>query len=256
MQATDGNFYGTTGAGGTDGSGTVFSLAVGLGPFVETVPTSGKVGAPVIILGTNLTGATSVTFNGTAATFKIVSASEITTTVPAGATTGPVQVTTPSGTLTSNVNFRVITPVRIAAASNLDGRLEVFARGTDNAVWHTSQAVAGGSTWNQWTSLGGVVTSDPIGGTECGRPAGGLRSGSRFRALAQVANGGLGQHLDSLELCGRQADQRYAVGRNTDGQLEVFARGTDNAIWHTPQTAAGGPNWNGWSSLGGKCSPI
>ena len=79
--------------------GTVFSLSVGLGPFVETQPTSGKVGAAVKILGTNLTGATSVTFNGTAAVFKVVSSSEITTTVPAGATTGKVQVVTPHGTL-------------------------------------------------------------------------------------------------------------------------------------------------------------
>ena len=86
----------------------MFSLSVGLGPFVETKPTSGKVGTAVIILGNNLTGATSVTFNGTPAAFKVVSASEIRTTVPAGATTGKVKVVTPSGTLTSNVNFRVL----------------------------------------------------------------------------------------------------------------------------------------------------
>jgi hypothetical protein len=48
-----------------------------------------------------------VTFNGTAATFKVVSKSEISTTVPAGATTGKVQVTTPTKKLNSNVVFRV-----------------------------------------------------------------------------------------------------------------------------------------------------
>jgi uncharacterized repeat protein (TIGR03803 family) len=106
IQGTDGNFYGTTESGGYTG-GTVFSLSVGLGPFVEMNPTSGAVGAGVTILGTNLTGATSVKFNGTAATFTVKSKSEITTTVPAGATTGPVQVVTPEGTLSSNVPFRV-----------------------------------------------------------------------------------------------------------------------------------------------------
>jgi uncharacterized repeat protein (TIGR03803 family) len=114
VQATNGNFYGTTFAGGASSAcpgacGTVFSLSVCLGPFVETQPTSGKVGASVKILGTNLTRATSVSFNGTAAGFKVVSSSEIATTVPTGATTGKVKVTTPHGTLSSNKIFRVRT---------------------------------------------------------------------------------------------------------------------------------------------------
>ncbi len=74
---------------------------------METLPTSGKVGRAVTILGNNLTGTTSVTFNGTLATFKVVLSTEIKATVPVGATTGFVTVTTPSETLKSNVVFRV-----------------------------------------------------------------------------------------------------------------------------------------------------
>jgi len=107
VQATNGKLYGTTSEGGTNNDGTLFSLAVGLGPFVETLPTSGKVGAKVMILGSHLTGATAVTFNGTAATFTVVSSTAINAAVPTGATTGKVQVTTPSGTLMSNVVFRI-----------------------------------------------------------------------------------------------------------------------------------------------------
>jgi uncharacterized repeat protein (TIGR03803 family) len=113
IQHTNGSFYGATFQGGayegcSYGCGTVFSLSVDLAPFVESEPTSGKVGATIRILGTNLTGATSVTFNGTAATFTVNSTgTAITTTVPSGATTGEVEVTTPSGTLTSNVKFHV-----------------------------------------------------------------------------------------------------------------------------------------------------
>ena len=107
VQDTNGNLYGTTDDGGANGYGTVFSLSVGLGPFVVTLPTSGTVGAAVKILGTNLTGATSVRFNGTTAAFAVASSSEITTTVPAGATTGTVEVVTPRGTLSSNAPFRV-----------------------------------------------------------------------------------------------------------------------------------------------------
>jgi uncharacterized repeat protein (TIGR03803 family) len=71
VQDTDGVLYGTTFMGGAYNYGTVFSLSVGLGPFVEPQTTSGKVGATVKILGTGLTGATGVTFNGTAAGFTI-----------------------------------------------------------------------------------------------------------------------------------------------------------------------------------------
>jgi uncharacterized repeat protein (TIGR03803 family) len=113
VQGTDGNFYGTTFTSGAStkcgggGCGTVFSVSVGLGPFVKTLPTSGNAGRCVSILGTDLTGTTSVTFNGAAAAFKVVSATEIMATVPAGATRGTVEVITPGGTLSSNVVFQV-----------------------------------------------------------------------------------------------------------------------------------------------------
>jgi uncharacterized repeat protein (TIGR03803 family) len=101
VQGTDGNFYGAT------YSGTVYSLAVGLGPFVKSNPTFGRAGYVVSILGSDLTGATSVTFNGVPATFEFVSGTLIKATVPSGATTGTIEVTTPSGVLSSNVAFRV-----------------------------------------------------------------------------------------------------------------------------------------------------
>ena len=108
MQATDGILYGTTFIGGTSNEGTVYSLSAGLDPFVETLPGLSRVDRRVIILGNNLTGSTAVSFNGTAATFTVVSDTEITATVPAGATTGFVTVATPGGTLTSNKKFGVV----------------------------------------------------------------------------------------------------------------------------------------------------
>lgn len=107
MQATDGNLYGVTFRGGPSGYGTAFKLSTGLSPFIQAVTSSGKVGTSVIILGNNLTGTTGVTFNGTAAAFTVVSSTELTTTVPTGATSGAVFVTTPSATLKSNKKFTV-----------------------------------------------------------------------------------------------------------------------------------------------------
>jgi uncharacterized repeat protein (TIGR03803 family) len=120
MQATNGNFYGTTiygringtsecGSYGTWGCGTLFALDIGLRPFVKTIPASGKIGARVIVLGNDLTEASSVTFNGTEATFKVLSDSVLTAIVPAGATTGEVEVTLPNGILKSNSVFQVAT---------------------------------------------------------------------------------------------------------------------------------------------------
>jgi uncharacterized repeat protein (TIGR03803 family) len=114
MQSTNGIFYGTTALGGTDpdcevnqGCGTIFSLSLGQAPFVTTNPTSGSAGTQVAILGNDLSSTTSVTFNGIPAAFQLISASALSVTVPAGATTGFVSVTKPSGTLKSNMKFHV-----------------------------------------------------------------------------------------------------------------------------------------------------
>jgi uncharacterized repeat protein (TIGR03803 family) len=107
-QGTDGKLYGMTVSGGSSvPNGTIYSLDMGLAPFVEFLVPTGNIGNTVGILGQGFTGTTAVSFNGTAATFTVKSDTFLTATVPTGATTGSVTVTTPSGTLTSNVAYRV-----------------------------------------------------------------------------------------------------------------------------------------------------
>jgi uncharacterized repeat protein (TIGR03803 family) len=109
LQATNGTIYGTTGYGGLDlYDGTLFSLNMGLGPFVSLVRNSGKVGHTGGILGQGFIGTTGVSLNEVPANFTVVSDTYLKATVPVGATTGYVTVTTPTGTLTSNVPFEVI----------------------------------------------------------------------------------------------------------------------------------------------------
>jgi hypothetical protein len=74
---------------------------------VQANPGFGQAGAVVDILGNNLIGTTKATFNGTPATFTVVSSTELKTIVPTGATTGKIKVTTPERILVSNVAFRV-----------------------------------------------------------------------------------------------------------------------------------------------------
>lgn len=77
-------------------------------PVVQRLsPAIGMIGSTVTLTGQRFSGATQVLFNGVPATFSIVSPTRITVTVPAGATTGIVQVVTPAGTVNSPVVFRV-----------------------------------------------------------------------------------------------------------------------------------------------------
>jgi uncharacterized repeat protein (TIGR03803 family) len=121
IQHTDGKFYGDTYEGGTATTclycGTLYSLNMELAPFVAFVPaqSSGSVGATVGILGQGLTGTSRVAFAGTAATFKVVSDTFLTATVPAGARTGAVSVTHPGGVLTSDQVFHVTSQATAAS---------------------------------------------------------------------------------------------------------------------------------------------
>ncbi len=114
LQGTNGTFYGTTSDGGDYrtshnlGDGVAYSWSMGLGPFAEAQFNFGKTGQTVTILGNRLAGATSVTFNGVSANFKVISNTYLKAQIPIGATTGTIQVTTPNGTLNSNVTFQVL----------------------------------------------------------------------------------------------------------------------------------------------------
>ncbi len=70
-------------------------------------PSSGKVGTIVTINGTGLTQTTKVTFGVKTATFTVISDSKVTATVPSGAKTGKITVTTAGGSATSSGTFTV-----------------------------------------------------------------------------------------------------------------------------------------------------
>lgn len=71
-------------------------------------PGRGGPGTPVTVIGSNLAGATSVQLHGVVAVFTVVSATQLTFTVPVGAATGLVAVTTPGGTATSARSFVLV----------------------------------------------------------------------------------------------------------------------------------------------------
>jgi subtilisin-like proprotein convertase family protein len=108
------NLYAFDDAGGDTGTiagGWSLDITTN-GPTISSfAPTTGAAGSTVVIVGTNLNGATSVSFAGTPATsFVVVSPTQISAVVPAGATTGPITVTTPTGSASSATNFQASTP--------------------------------------------------------------------------------------------------------------------------------------------------
>ena len=70
-------------------------------------PTSAVAGKSVVLTGHGFTGTTAVKFNGATGAFVVDSDTQITTSAPAGATSGTISVTTPAGTATSGSSFTV-----------------------------------------------------------------------------------------------------------------------------------------------------
>jgi hypothetical protein len=138
-----------------------------------------------------------------------------------------------------------------AVARNADGRLEVFAIGTDSILWHRRQLTPGGNDWSNWEFLGGIF-----------RPYKNIAVGSNADGRLQVFVTGTDDALwtnwqltpagpySGWVSLGGIVPGDPAVGRNADGRLEAFARGSDGALWHLYQLTPNGI-YSQWQSLGG-----
>ena len=129
-------------------------------------PASGAVGTPVLINGTNLSAVTGVQFNGVNATiWKIVSATQISATVPVGATTGSLRVSTATASATSASAFTVTTPPAQVVISQIyagSGRwwsdysndyVELHNPGTSPVLLDGWSLQLTGGSGNQWTAI-------------------------------------------------------------------------------------------------------
>lgn len=148
-QHTNGLLYGATVSGGDlslcddYGCGVFYSLDVGAPAFAGLVSTSGKEGAKVGILGQGFGSSSVVKFDGVAAaSFTRQGTTFISATVPAGALTGKVTVTTGATRLTSNVAFRV-TPA-FASFSPPDGPVGTPVTLTGTGLSQTTEVTFGG----------------------------------------------------------------------------------------------------------------
>jgi hypothetical protein len=137
-----------------------FLEGISFSPFT---PTFGPVGTGVTITGSAFTGATAVSFNGVVAAFTVSPSGTITTTVPAGATTGPITITTPgNGPIVTTTRF-TITPAITSFAPTFGGfGTGVTITGT-NFTGATAVSVGGRAATFTVNNSGTVTTTVPAG---------------------------------------------------------------------------------------------
>ena len=128
-----------------------------------------------------------------------------------------------------------------AVGINANGTLEVFARGSDNALYHIWQKSPGRSAWYNWASLGGNLTSNP---------AVARNSDGRLEVFARGSDNAL-YHIWQTSPSGGWSswvrvdgliDMKIAVAQNKDGRLEIFVRNEKHELAHRWQTSPS----NGW----------
>ncbi len=171
LLGTDGTFYSTTEEGGK-GAGTVFSLTDGQSAFIAPQGTSGNVGTEVGILGQGFSSSSLVKFNGVAAKFTLTGTTFLTATVPAGASTGFVTVTTGTSTLTSRQKFTVhnawssgkAIPTAVAAAASgfINSKIYVAGGFAAQGGAPVSNTQIYNPTTNTWTT--GAAMPTPVYG--------------------------------------------------------------------------------------------
>jgi hypothetical protein len=155
----------------------------------------------------------------------------------------------------------------VATARNADGRIEVFVIDRYGLLWHIWQETAGG-IWSAWYNF-----NLEFGGTSS--PSAKANRDGRLEVFIGASMDGAVYHIWQLSAGGAWSNWRSlgaptgsvqpntytpmpSVGVNSDGRLEVFATGSDGALWHIwqlpvpPLPLPFFPRgaWSNWASLG------
>ena len=197
-------------------------------PYIGSVnPLSGIANTTsVTITGLNFISVSAVRFNGTGATFAVNSSTQITTLVPSGATTGPIQVVTATGTATSPASFTVVPgpPANdnFAAAQSISGTSGTLSATNVGATKETGEPnhagnAGGASVWYSWVApFNGTYTFNTYGSSFDTLLA--VYTGGAVGSLAQVAaNDDAGTGVNSAVSFSAVAGTRYYIAVDGHG---------------------------------------
>lgn len=171
----------------TNAYGTTSGLSWGTLPTISSASVShGVEGAPVTLTGTGFTGTTAVTFNGTSAGFAITDDSHITTTVPNGATRGPIQVT--NATSSANTGAFTIDPTITSFSPTTGGAgasVTITGSGFSGATTVRFNGVSASFTITDHAHINATVPAGASTGTiQVFVPSSGATSASNFNVAA------------------------------------------------------------------------
>lgn len=121
-------------------------------------------------------------------------------------------------------------------------RLDVFARGMDDALWHKWWD---GSTWHNWQSLGGKFKDSPAAVSWGAHRIDVFVRGMDDALWHKWWDGSTWHDWQSL---GGKITSGPAVSSWEAHRLDVFAKGMDEKLWHKWWDGA---KWHDWQGLGG-----
>ena len=209
---------------------TSYTVTPYIGATAQTPTITGSPATSAIVSGLS---------NGTAYTFTVAATNSVGT-GPASAASNPITPT--AGNQLSIESLGGVLTSGPASASWGPNRLDVFVRGSDNALYHESWA---GTTWSGWESLGGLLTADPAAVSWGPNRTDVFVRGVDNQLWHQYWTGTAWSGWEPL---GGGLISGPAVASWSSNRLDVFIRGTDNALWHK---AWDGTMWRPWESLGG-----
>lgn len=120
-----------------------------------------------------------------------------------------------------------------AAAVRQDGTLDLYVRGTDEAIHHKSRPKGG--DWTAWESLGGVTSTGPGTSARVGTDTVDLFVGGGDRALYHKAWNPRNGWSGWASVGGAISSAPSPVSRKT-GWIDTYVRGLDNRIYNKSWT--------------------
>ncbi|MFF7631551.1 hypothetical protein ACFZB9_00150 [Kitasatospora sp. NPDC008050] len=130
------------------------------------------------------------------------------------------------------------------------GRLDLFVRGKDNAIWHLDYS----NGWSKWESLGAKIISDPAATSPDNGRIDLFGLGTNNNIWHKYWTPAAGWTSWSPDLPALPAgiapgsSPAASLWQPNSGEIEVYVRGKDGAIWNSLYSNG---SWGAWASQGG-----